>query len=41
MRNWIPKLLACRAGGTPLAYGLLGALGMVATLGCVIIRATG
>jgi hypothetical protein len=41
MRTIIVKLLLCRAGGTPLEYGLLGALGMVATLCCVVLRVAG
>jgi len=40
MRTFICKLLLCCGGGTPLEYGLLGALGMVATLACVVLRAT-
>jgi hypothetical protein len=41
MRNILYRLLYCRAGGTPLQYSLLGALGTVAALGCVFARITG
>ena len=41
MRHLIGNLLLCRAAGTPIQYAFLGALGMMATLGCVVLRVAG
>jgi len=41
MRHLASHLLCCCAGGTPIQYGLLGALCTMATLSFVVLRLAG